>query len=281
MWSCILACDENAAGPTPVSGVAVLPIGDPTALADFVADVPTRQVLVAAPAALAARTATAVTVAAGSWPTIAIATLVTPHAPLAILSALASARRLTTHPARGMALVSALLATSWSGAWTPSVTRLHTPNPTFMQHLRSYLPGAGFLVRQAPDPAVLGSRVPASLMPGDLSRDVLLSGDPPREVASALTRQSRTTASRQVTLPGSWTSVYGRPDVTQIALVPSDAAQLLPGTVAACPQCDLSLPGDFCPFCRIVVSVRARRHSSTPVDLGEHLLTATPAGGLE
>lgn len=38
-----------------------------------------------------------------------------------------------------------LRARTWSAVWLPSVSGLTTPSPTILQHVRSWLPGSGFL----------------------------------------------------------------------------------------------------------------------------------------
>src|SRR3954468_16161115 len=159
MWSCVLLTDAAAGDVRDFSSVGVVPVsgdGDVMTAVNAVGHHATGHVLVAAPASLSAELATTLTIAAGRWPDLRLAHLVSPHAPLAILSALALARATTEYPAFGVRLAEALLQRTWSGAWTPDVARLVNPAPSLMQHARSLLPGSGFLVRQAPAPGVLG-----------------------------------------------------------------------------------------------------------------------------
>lgn len=53
-----------------------------------------------------------------------------------------------------VAALDSLREAAWIAAWLPQVRKLATVSPSMGQHLRSYLPGAGFLVEFAPDPHV-------------------------------------------------------------------------------------------------------------------------------
>jgi hypothetical protein len=252
MWSCLLVSDRSPGGPGDLGGVTVLPLDGPAALADHLPQLPPGPVVVAAPAALAGAARTAVTVATGRWPERPLALVVSPHAPLAVLAALTAARHVTDDAARGHALVSALLDRSWSGARLTSVSRLTAPAPSLLQHARSWLPGSRFLVRQHPAPAVLDPGAPDAVPAGSGRRDLLVAGDAAGELIDQISAQGRPATVRPVPLPGTWTSVYGRDDAIQLALVPSDASALLPAVPSGahpCGQCGLALAAASCPFC--------------------------------
>jgi hypothetical protein len=251
MWSCVLVADRSSSGAAELGRATVLPLDGPAALADHLPHLPEGPVVVAAPAPLGEAARTAVTVAAGRWPGRPLANLVSAHAPLAVLAALTAARHVTDDAARGHALVTRLLERTWSGAHLTSVSRLTEPAPSLLQHARSWLPGGRFLVRQHPAPAVLDidteDAVPAQ--PG--RRDLLVAGTDSTDgdVIDLLRTRSRPATVRPVPLPGTWTSVYGRDDATQLALVPSEAAALLPPSSHPCGQCGLALATASCPFC--------------------------------
>jgi hypothetical protein len=279
MWSCVLLTDAVAA-PADLAGVSVVPAGsgpDLMAAVDAVGRHGTGHVLVAAPRSLAAQLATTTTVAAGRWPDLRLAKLQSPHAPLAVLSALALARATTDWPAFGVGLAEALLRRAWSGAWTPDVAKLADPAPSLAQHARSLLPGSGFLVRHAPDPGVLGREPePDDVPPAGLERVLLVEEDAvPPEVVDRLARAQDVTATRLLHLPGTWTSVYGTPRAGQLALLPAQPATLLAPVSHHCPACGLEQPGAVCPFCHVIgrslVSV-ARPSPGPP--------PATPVAGL-
>jgi hypothetical protein len=308
MWSCVLLTDA-AAEATDVSGVGIVPVGsgrDLIAAVDAVGHRASTHVVVAAPAALGTELATTITVAAGRWPDLRLARLVSPHAPLAILSALALARATTEWPAFGVGLANALLQRSWSGAWTPDVTHLPHPAPSLAQHARSLLPGSGFLVRQAPDASVLGGEPAADdVPPAGLDRVLLAEqggdgtgdGAVPPAVVDRLARATGVTATRQLAVPGSWTSVYGTARAAQVALVPAQPADLLAAVSHRCPSCGLEQPAAVCPFCHVIgrslVSVAhpspgpppATPHAGLPVlggsggNGGAQAVTPPPAAG--
>jgi len=257
MWSCVLLTDAAAGEPRTFGTVDVVPAGSGGALMAAVNAVglhATGHVLVAAPAALSAELATTLTVAAGRWPDLRLARLVSTHAPLAIVSALALARATTEYPAFGVRLVESLLQRSWSGAWTPDVARLVHPAPSLAQHARSLLPGAGFLVRQAPDPGVLGREAAAGdVPPAGVDRVLLVEqGTVPATVVGRLERDAEVTAVRQVEFPGSWRSVYGTDRAGQVAMVPARPAALLGAVSHSCPACGHEQPTAVCPFCHVI-----------------------------
>jgi hypothetical protein len=252
MWSCLLLTDPGG-DPVVFSGVTVVPAGDPILLVDAVSRAGSGHLLVVAPAVMSTALQTGVTIATGHRPDLSLSWLTSEHAPLAILSALALARAATGEPGIGVELTRRLLAAAWSGAWTESVARLNQPNPRLSQHLRSLLPGSGFLLRQSPAPAVLGRPGPDDVPPVGLDR-VLLVQDVrvPTPVTHRLSQSDGVAAVRQVALPGSWTSVYGTDRTGQLALVPADPQPLIGPVTHQCPACFLDLISPVCPFCRIV-----------------------------
>ena len=254
MWSCVLLADgaETGAGK---DDLAVVPAVEPIAVVDAIGSSAARYVVVAAQRAHAEPLTAAVAIAAGRFPEVRIATMLSDHAPLAIFSTLLVARGITPEPARGVALVRSLLANCWSGAWTGSVARLAHPAPGLGQHLRSLLPGEGFLVRNQPSPAVLGRLGPADVPPVGLDRVLLMQeGAVPPAFARRLAELPGVTGTRHVTVPGAWTSVYGTDRVGQVALVPADPHQMLPATGHDCPACQLPQSEAVCPFCHVVVT---------------------------
>jgi hypothetical protein len=259
MWSCVLLTDAAAGSAVDVSGVGVVPVGtgrELMAAVDAVGHHATGHVLVAAPTALAAELAVTATIVAGRWPDLRLARLVSPHAPLAILSALALARATTEWPSFGVALADALLRRSWSGAWTADVSRLVHPAPSLAQHARSLLPGSGFLVRQAPVAGVLGGEPrqidEADVPPAGVDRVLLAEDGVPPGVLERLAGTPGVTATRRLDVPGSWRSVYGTPRAAQVALLPVQPVDLLGAVSHRCPACGLDQPGAVCPFCHVM-----------------------------
>ncbi|MCE0534312.1 hypothetical protein LWF15_02205 [Kineosporia rhizophila] len=211
-----------------------------------------RYVSVAAPEALAERVSLQVTLAAGHLPEMELAGLYSPQAPLAILSALTFARSVTEEPALGHELARTLLGHSWSGAWTASVSRLGRPAPSMSQHLRSLLPGPGFLVRQGDHPHVFNQVVPEAFSRSSGDQVLLMEEEGvPGPVAEQLARLAGSVSVRPVRLPGRWESVYGTARAGQLAALPARPADLLARPSARCRACGLEQIAAICPFCRV------------------------------
>jgi hypothetical protein len=247
------------------SGVSIVPAGDPILLLDAVRQAGAEHLLVVAPPVLTAPLHTGLAITGGRCPELSLSWLTSEHSPLAILSALMLARAATDAPAVGIELTRRLLANSWSGAWTESVAKLNRPNPRLMQHLRSLLPGSGFLIRQAPDPVVLAKPRPDDVPPAGLARVLLVQDSGvPQPIIERLSQSDSVTAVRQVALPGVWASVYGTEQTGQVALMPAEPARLNGPITHRCPACLLDLLSPVCPFCRVVArEARAAPASQT------------------
>ncbi|MBT0772628.1 hypothetical protein KIH74_27035 [Kineosporia sp. J2-2] len=236
------------------SGLMVVAADDLVSAVDAAAEAGRRHLLIAVPAALAAQARLRITIAAGRHPLLEQAVLISGHAPLAIMSAVTSARSVTDHPVLGVDLVHRLLAHSWSGAWTPTVSKLGRPAPSMGQHLRSLLPGPGFLVRQGDDPEVFNAVRPGVVERDDLDRVLLVSeGGVPRSVSTQLAQVAGAGTVRPVRMPGRWTGVYGTARAGQTALLPARPAAFLARPAGRCPSCRLEQPAEVCPFCHVLV----------------------------
>ena len=252
MWSCLLLADAGSESIT-FSGVSVVAADGPMALSDGLDRLGPGPVLVVAPRSLAEPLRLGLTVAAGRRPDLALTGTVSDHAPLAILSALALALTTTDEPAVGVELAHRLLAQAWSGAWSGSVAKLENPSPRLAQHLRSMLPGAGFLIRQAPLPQVLGPPRPDDVPSVGRDRVLLVEdGAVPPEFVRRLSETESVSAVRPVALPGRWTSVYGSDRTGQLALMPAAPQTLIGSITQHCPTCGLNQVAAVCPFCRNV-----------------------------
>jgi hypothetical protein len=164
---------------------------------------------------------------------------------------------------RGVGLVHCLLENAWSGAWSNSVAGLVEPAPSLAQHLRSLLPGSGFLIRQAPRPAVLGTARSDDVPATTVDRVLLVQeGAVPGPIAERLAQTTAVTAVRQVTMPGRWASVYGTDRTGQLALMPAEPHGLLEAVTHRCPACRLEQVSSVCPFCRILARPTASAGST-------------------
>jgi hypothetical protein len=61
----------------------------------------------------------------------------------------------------------------------------------------------------------------------------------------------------RVSLGGTWESVYGIPQVAQMALLPADVQSLIAPVSQTCPSCGLELSMLHCPFCKVAARPRA------------------------
>lgn len=262
MWSSLLLTDAGS-DPVIFSGVSIIPAEDPIMLCDGVERAEVDHVLVVAPKSLARPLRLGVGISVGRRPDLAITWMVSEHAPLAILSAIALAQAATDQPAIGVDLIRRLLANTWSGAWSHSVAKLDEPNPRLSQHLRSLLPGSGFLIRQSPLPAVLSQPRTDDVPSAGLDRVLLVQdGVVPAPVVKRLSQAAGITAVRQVALPGRWTSVYGTDRTGQLCLMPADAHALMEPVGHRCPSCLLAQTTVVCPYCRVL-----NQTAATPVPI--------------
>jgi hypothetical protein len=256
MWSAVLM-SGGAGAPETANGVTVIGVDDPVSLTDhFAAAVQNdHPIVVGIPQALAAPARTALTIAQGQQPAARVAWFVSDHGPLGIFAGLASSRAHTPDPGLGVSTVHALLEITWSAAVVSSVASLAAPSPTVSQHLMSYAPGSSFLVRHAPEPAVLNARAglrasALALPPTNMPRVLLSAASTPSGVVSAVQQAGNPAAVRQFDVPGSWTEVYGSGGSHQLVLLP-DVTHLAPRPLRGCRSCGLHVSFAVCPFCQV------------------------------
>ena len=264
MWASVLLCDDEGTDVTPtrIGPILVAP-ARPLMLTELLETTPVDWLLVAAPQSLQEPAQLSISLATGRFPEVAVATLLSGHAPLALMSALAQARDTTEHPGEGVTLARRMLAETWSGAWARSLSRLREPAPTLVQHARSLVPGSGFLVRQSPEPAVLRDLQSSDVPTSPFERLLYVQdGAVPPALIKRLSAVPGFAGVRPVEVPGRWESIYGR-GAGQLALAPTDARQLLVAARWRCPGCGLDLAEQYCPFCRVQTSDASPREVST------------------
>ncbi len=196
---------------------------------------------------------TGLALAAGLHPELAVARLVNGHAPVGLLAALAGAGSVVDDPGLVAGYVDAFLAASWTAAWTPSLARLTQPAPSVAQHLRSLVPGTGFLIRLGSDRAVLRRPVPEGV-PAFPGPRVLLVTEPglPNDLARHLADLTRATAVRPIQMPGHWEPALGSRRAVQVALVPAEAGSITVRPRSRCRCCGLLSASYRCSFCHVV-----------------------------
>lgn len=166
-----------------------------------------------------------------------------------------------------------LRARIWSAVWLPSVSGLTTPSPSLLQHLRSWLPGSGFLAVHGND-AEQGGRVLTA-------RHAPITGLEPRPdvallhstlqhptwivtaVATALSAQSVS----DVSTVREQIDTYGTTQAIELLGVPASFhsdTKPDPASINVCAACGARHARAACPLC----GMTAPAESSVP--LGEH-----------
>lgn len=150
---------------------------------------------------------------------------------------------------------------SWSCAWVPSVAHLNEPEPTLRQHLRSVLPGPGFVVLHQPRPRVVPvGAIGAAPLAAERRRELLVGGDVPAEVMSRVIAESGTSEQRRVAAVVDARAVYGTAEAVELAAPPAVPDHDAVAPTGVCPSCSSPLAAPACPFCHAAAAaVPARR----------------------
>lgn len=271
-WHAVLAT-SGGTGPrhSIVGGVDVVDVTHPASLALVLEDT-SQPVLVVSHREHAQMAATAAGVLQGHRPDLVVGHTAALAAPVALLAALQVAREHGADAGRGAATWHALLERTWSGCVLSSVAGLDSPNPTVLQHLRSWWPPSRFLVRLHPGPAAVSvgrARLLLDVPRGGTDAVLSESAVGNRTIEDLLSAASPVSV-RPVPLPGRWDDVLSRPDLGQLALLPSDVADLAPRPDGVCPGCGQSTAAPVCLFCRVRLTDddRAHRRLVDVADLG-------------
>jgi hypothetical protein len=253
MWRAVLAVRGTPSDHDAVAAVDVVDVTAPHVLAVALEDAAAPVVVAGHPIdATAARTACSLLVA--HRPDVPVTLWLTAHTTGATLAALRLARAATDDAGHGMRILADTLNRTWSAVVLDSVARLEHPNPTLGQHLRSWLPGTRFVVRQGPRPRAVAASAVTSLLEGvpraehDLLVDAGATDDP-------VTRAVVTAVAPERTLPlgipvTDTARRYGRRERFELSLLPRPGIWSVPGPATRCPGCGLSVPGQVCVFCR-------------------------------
>lgn len=208
----------------------------------------------------------AATVMAGHRPNTRVATVVTTHAPLAAVLALREASHVDD-PDAALPVVRATLDAAWSALLVPSVAALDHPAPSLLQHVRSLLPGARWIVRLGPQAAVLNSSRPLLALDAQAAHDTVMYTSARSSLTPAQASVVRTwtqwTATKEavtVDLPDAVTTIPGLPRAVQVVLIPRDVGPGLGHLTTHCDVCSGGVAGDVCGFCH----TRSRTASGFP-----------------
>lgn len=180
-----------------------------------------------------------------------------PPLALAVVAALVNDPDGSRDPAAQLAMLDELRAQVWSAVWLPSVAKLHHPQPSLAQHVRSWLGGAGFLAVHTPRPRVLrcsGTTAPRlDDVPADGALMVADSGSP----SWVLPALADATGAEQRTDIAGWRDprdAYGVPSCAELVVVPHQLATVpVPVDARECPACGNRHGRRTCPWCRMTV----------------------------
>jgi hypothetical protein len=252
----------------------VVDIRHPDAVQDAVARLGAERgaVIVVSGTADAAEVRHQLALVAVALPDVTTALEVMPGAPLGVSTAAAFAMDTsgTRDTAHQLAVLDALRDRHWSAAWLPHVNKLRAPQPSVVQHARSWLPGAGFLAVASPRPAVLPANKPAALARIELPQHgTLLVADHGADdwvipsVVHALAPATRIDTE-------SWRDArdtYGVARAAEFVVVPAELDGLdrhEPDQVTECVSCGRRHPRQVCPFCRMAVTASGPSDAGAP-----------------
>lgn len=148
-----------------------------------------------------------------------------------------------------------IAAHTWSGAWLRSVSRLSHPSPNLLQHVRSFLPGEGYVVELGARPNVTAvRRLEKTPRPYDFSLGprgpLVMTGNLPQAALGVIA--STTGSAGEFVLDGfeGASKRFGSADAVELAVLPhanpTPFVRLVP-----CPGCGLNIPAPLCPFCHV------------------------------
>lgn len=266
MFRAVLATTGSPGLQEETSGVLVLDVTRPGALADALGDDDTPVLITSHPVHEYA-TRLACTLLRGHREDLLFTHQAFHQAPLANLVALRIAQEVAVDAGHAAALWRDLSDAIWSAAIVPGVARLPHPNPSLVQHARSLLPGSRYLVRLHPDAEVIGSKkLAAALEP--LGRGQVhvhaTRTDPDDTVMADLVQQVAPVGLETREVPGDWSVLFGRREQVQIAAVPTAYAEMLRPRGGPCHSCGLSAVDPVCSFCGIRGAVRNRPSALEP-----------------
>lgn len=180
-----------------------------------------------------------------------------PHGPAAVLLMASQVAAADVDAGTAVAFGDHLAEQTWSGAWTPSVSRLEHPSVTVGQHLGSWLPGgAGYVVTfSGPQPAV--QKVGGEVTPAEPQAprgDLYGAGVSRLKPAARVALATVSGGGDAVELSGLAVDVVGRvgsPHAVELVALPATDQLQLPASRSTCVVCSALVFTDFCPFCHV------------------------------
>lgn len=258
MHTGVVVLASGIPGPADAEGEGlplVHPADDAAGLPDRL-DGASRHLMVLGEQRDARRIGRACSLVSATRPEVAVVARPLPHGLLAVWLLADRVARLRLPPAVAVATLDALAADTFSGAWLRSVARLESPQPSLVQHLRSWLPGGGgFLVEHAPRTSVRAAKATApdeAPYGGSGTRPALVvsgRGAPDQALRQAQRLAAAVARIETDPLPGPQAR-YGTAAAVELAALPEDTPFLPLDGSPDCPTCGLLVPQPVCPFCR-------------------------------
>lgn len=189
---------------------------------------------------------------------LSVATRLLPHGPAAVVLVAREAAYAPVDAGVVPALVDAIAAETWSGAWTASVVGLTSPAPSLGQHVASWFrPRHGFVVTlsEASGRAVTSARATRPRTGQGWPVLTVAHGQAPDGARADLLR----TVGASETVAPDWLVLdpverFGTPRALEAAALPANSAALLSAlgpVTGECTVCGSSLLEKFCPYCRV------------------------------
>lgn len=153
-----------------------------------------------------------------------------------------------------------LRSNMWSAVWLPSVTKLHHPAPSMIQHVRSWF-GGGFLAVTGDEPFVVtATKAPLERVPS-LPESALISSQSEASgwVLDAVKEAIQPRSSSEMTPVRDSIDSYGSRRAIEFISIPEDFhEQSKPheDEIHECPGCGTGHARATCPYCKMTTEVR-------------------------
>lgn len=184
-----------------------------------------------------------------------VAWRVTNLGPLALLLAARNTAHVASDAGSAPLSFDSIAANTWSGAWLRSVARLNRPSPNLLQHMRSFLPGEGYVVELGSAPTVTAvRRLQKRPRPYDFAQGprgpLVMSHELPQTTLEVVA--TTTGYEGEFVMEGHEGAAerFGSTDAIELAVLPQ--ADPTPQVHrVTCPACELTIPAPLCPFCHV------------------------------
>lgn len=144
----------------------------------------------------------------------------------------------------------------WSAVWVPSVAKMTYPTPGLLNHMRSWLPGSGFIAVHSPTHGVIrAGRAQVSGLQERPDHALIHSPAPSGSVVDAVREALDPVSVSELSTIRAPIDSFGTADAIELLAVPlSFHAQSRPGHagIIVCQACGVRHARPACPACRMV-----------------------------